>query len=376
MSTEAVRLYQPETATGDEQELLEFLEANGCRITYVHEKGGLVECYVPTELIDHEDVAVTDDYASSLAAQMQDLAKSEEGSGQQTPIGLALIPGQHLLKISDGFHRDAALKINGEPEVYATVKMTTWDGLYDQRIYDSKKHPNLRFSRVVQWMREIWNITGLGNYGMSLEQAILIYRFDTDGSKLGFTPEQVGLAKEWVGQKEAKWDITAMTIHSHLKIAEHVDPKLVQATRVKARGDVLTAPTQAILKIFAEYVPDNFEFQNMVMSAAMAHNLKGPYVHAACEKIKDCGTVDEAREIIATIDWQNLEPVYENSANKALRRAFDPRIKGSKVLDKAASEINGVISRADLITIRGEEIRGRNEGKNSRSYSAGRRTNA
>lgn len=340
---------------GDDIGLLNFLISQGAIISAERE-GGLVECRVPADLIDSEEVAVDVQHAESLAAQMRDLSVSEHGTGQQARINVALVPGQSLLKIIDGFHRNAALRINGQTMIDVTAKATNWDGLYDQRIFDAKKHPHLRFSRVVQWMREIWAISGLESEGMALEQAILMYRYDFDGARLGFTPEQAALAKQWVASKEKQWDIAAMTIHGQLKVAEHVDPKLVHATREKKRGDLLEAPTQAILKIFSEKIPDNFPLQSLVMQAAKENNLGGPYVSAVCDKVMDCKTIDDAIEVIDAIDWDNLDPAYRTTTDRALRQAYDARTRGALVLRNATSEIAGVIRRAELVVERGEPI--------------------
>lgn len=346
-----------ETGLGEEVDLRQFLLERGVEIAH-ERKGGLIECYIPADLIDYEEVPVDEELAKSLAHQMHDLAQSHhEGSGQQTPIGLRLIEGEEKLKISDGFHRDAALRINGEVVIYATVKKDDWDGLYDQRIFDSKNHPNLRFSRVVQWMRDIWDISGLGQEGLSLDQAILLYRFENQtGERLGITPEQADFARQWIEKKKEAWGIAAMTIHGHLKIAENVDPKLVHSTREKNRGDRLDAPTQSILKVFSERLPNNFEFQNLVMQAAIEHNLGAPKVAAVCQRIEGCETSEEAYYTIAQTDWDNLKPLFKSSTERSLRRAHDVRFQGALALKKSEEEIDRVLRRAELIEQRGEEV--------------------
>lgn len=318
-------------------------------------EGGLVDCMVPTELIDHEEVPVKKEWAEDLAAQMNEMAELRGGTGQLSPIILGQIEGESSFKIIDGFHRDAALKLNGEDHVYATVKQTDWDELYDVRIFTAKDHAHVRFSRVVQWIREVWELSGLSDQ-LTVEQAVLMYRFDTDGSKHGLDPDYVGKAKAWIKRKEELWGMAAMTFHGYLKVAEHVDPALVHSTREKTSGKSLEAPTQQIIRVFSEQIPDRFDLQNLVMRTAMERNLKGPDVKTVSVKVKNCKTVEEAEAVIAALDWNNLKPEYGETKKKALRQAYDPRNKGATVLAKVGLELSSIADRIDQSIDRGEEV--------------------
>jgi hypothetical protein len=333
-----------------EKELIKQVEIIGFR------EGGIVDCWVPTGLIDHEEVPVKDEWAGSLAEEMREIAESKGGTGQLSPIILGLIEGEDKLKIIDGFHRDAALKMNGEQRVYAAIQLTDWDGLYDVRIFTAKDHAHVRFSRVVQWIREVWQFSGLADK-MTVERAVLLYRFDTSGAKLHLDPSDVQTAKAWVARKEQQWGMAAMTIHSHLKIAESVDPKLIHSTREKQSGRKLEAPTQAILTVFSNEIPDCFDLQNLVMGYAMQHNLTGPKVKSLCQLVADC-SIEEARIQADGIDWDSWEPSYGKTASSDLRRAYDPRHRGPKVLAKAEWEVKNIARRVELIKKRGEEVDG------------------
>lgn len=316
--------------------------------------GGLVECYIPTELINHEEVPVKEEWAQSLARQMSKKAEKEGGTGQQGAIQLGWIEGESTFRIIDGFHRDAALMINGQEVIYATVKRTDWNSLYDDRIFTAKDHVHVRFSRVVQWIREVWEHSGLSDK-LTVEQAILLYRFDTPGSNLGVQEDDVAAAKYWVSVKEKQWDMAAMTIHSHLKVAENVDPRLIHSTREKRSGHILEAPTQAILKIFSKNLPNQFELQNLVMGTAMKQNLKGPHVKALCQKVQGKDT-QSAQAAINEIDWSTWEPTFSESTGRKLRRASDPRHKGAAALAGATRVVNQVAERVQQSLDRGEEV--------------------
>ncbi len=316
--------------------------------------GGLTECFVPSELIDHEEVPVKEEWAASLAKQMHTVSVTQGGTGQKTAIRLGWIEGESVFRIVDGFHRDAALVMNEEPLIYATVEKTDWNTLYDARIFTAKDHAHVRFSRVVKWIQEVWQYSGLEDK-LKVEQAILLYRYDGNGTKLHLTSEEVEAAKEWVAKKEELWGMQAMTIHSHLQTAGQVDPSLVNATREKKKSHVLEAPTQQIIKTFSDYLPDDFDLQNLVWKSAKQHNLSAPQVKALCDKVKD-KKFDEAQKILAATDVATIEPVYAETKTKQLRRASDPRHKGAAVLSAAVLEIERVNQRVTHSLERGEEV--------------------
>lgn len=318
--------------------------------------GGFYDCYVPKELIDHEETPVREEWAQELADQMRRRSgETGEGTGQKTPIQLGWIEGETKLKIIDGFHRDAALVINGEEYIYATVELTDWNKLYDDRILLAKDHVHVRFSRVVKWIQEVWEHSDMSNE-LTVEQAILLYRHENTGSKLGLEPETVEKAKVWVAHKEKIWGIQAMTIHSHLTTAQNVDPLLVLSARDKKRSDVLAAPTQQIIKTLGKVLPDNFMLQNVAWQVARDNNLNAPKLKNVCELIKDCKSKEEAIFVLSQVDVSKIKPKFADTTNRQLRRAADPRHKGAEALGSATEEIDRVNRRVLASLERGESV--------------------
>lgn len=318
-------------------------------------EGGYVDCWVPVDLIDREEVPVDEAWVQSLARQMDAMAAEDgEGNGQATPVTLGLIQGEPTLKIIDGFHRDAVIHARGEKQIYATVKRVDWEGLFDFRILTAKDHAHVRFSRVVQWIEQAWQCSGLSDK-LTVEQAVLLYRFDTSGVRHGLEEAEVQVAKNWVARKEGQWEIAAMTMHNYLTIAATVDPSLVHKTREKKSSHALEAPTQSIIKIFSVELPNNFELQNLVMDAAKKNNLPGPKTTALCQSVKGMN-LEEATNFIGQIDWETWEPVYRATTKKVLRQAHDPRTKGGLVLSSAIKEVEQIFERVSLSLERNEAI--------------------
>jgi hypothetical protein len=320
----------------------------------IEREGGLTECFVPAHLINHEEVPVKEEWAESLARQMRDRSEREGGSGQKTPIQLGWIAGESTFRIVDGFHRDAALVINGETMIFATVEHTDWDKLFDDRIVTAKDHAHVRFSRVVRWMKEVWEHTGLGDK-ISLEQALLLYRYESSGVKLGLTPEEAVVTKEWIARKEQRWELPAMTIHGYLQTAERVDPELVNSVREKKNSRILEAPTQQIIKTFSEHLPDDFELQNLVWLAGQPHNLNAPKFRALCDLVRG-REYAQAQILLNSIDIASIKSSYGETKKKQTRRASDPRFKGATVLEAATTEIERVNERVQRSIDRNEEV--------------------
>ncbi len=324
-------------------------------ILSVLEEGEVVSCNVPRELINHEEVPVKEEWVVALAGQMDAMvAERGRGTGQRSPITLGYIDDEASFRIMDGFHRDGALGLKGEPVVHASVERVTWDQLYDFRIFTAKDNVHVRFSRVVQWIREVWQHSGLAE-AMSVEQAVMLYRFGGDGSKLHLRPEDVVAAKQWVERKENQWQIAAMTIYSHLRIAETVDPLLVHSTREKTASTSLSAPTQSIIKVFSDYLPNNFELQNLIMGIALQHNLTAPQVKSLSMRVQG-QQIDDAHAILSSVNLASPPPLYADSRVRALRRASDARYKGAAVLDVASREIERIMQRTQLALDRGEVV--------------------
>lgn len=332
--------------------LLEVPLIKQCEVIGTRE-GGLVDCWVPTELIDHEEVPVNEEWARKLAEDMEDEA-TNGGTGQQVPILLGYVEGEDRLKIIDGFHRDAALKINGQERVYCAVQSKDWDGLFDDRILTAKDHAHVRFSRVVKWIHEVWQYSGL-DQKMGIKQAILLYKYQLEGKKLDLEPEDVKAARVWVARKEKQWGMKALTIYHHLKVAETVNPDLVYSAREKKRGDVLEAPTQQILTAFADLLPNNYELQNLVMETAKIHNLKTPQVKTLCSKVKRC-TPEEAQEVIAEEKKKQFVPEYGDTKKRQLRQKFDIRHRGGRELDQAEWIVDNIARRWQYTVEKGEPI--------------------
>lgn len=346
--------HEPEEALQAPEDLAEFLLSTN--VNLLGERGsGQYIGEVPIDVVDYEEVPVREDWAGDLAVQMQETAKRETGTGQQEPIQLGWVRGESKLRIIDGFHREAAVRRNGSPSVFAVVKEIDINTLYDERIFNAKNHVYVRFSRVVHWMKEVWEHSGLSDK-LTLSQAANLQTFNTSGARLGLAAEDVDAAKAWIKRKSELWQLHPMTIKDHLEIADTVAMDLVLATREKISSHKLEAPTQAILKVFKNSLPHQHELQRVVMETAIVNNLTGPQVKAVCTKVKSCTDRESAQAIIDEIDWDVWNAEYSSETERKLRRRHDARFQGARILAPALEAIERGNTRAQQSLDREEEV--------------------
>lgn len=333
----------------------DFLYARGVEILGMKDDGSVL-APTPFEVIDNTEVPVRERHVRHLMKLLDRRAAKFGGEGQEQPVQLALIPGVDKLKISDGFHRSKAQQRRGEAGVFAGTLLSDWDELYDSRILntDAEQHQHIRFARVLIWMNEIWELTGYPEH-MSLEQATLLVGLEGKGNRVSSDPEVVEAAKGWVTNKSEIWNLSPMTIHGYLRVRGAVDPELLEITRTKEDGE-LEGPTQDIVKVLAEKIPNNYELQQMVVDAAIDHNLGTAYVRTVCEQVQYCANNGEAGEVIAGIDWDTLSPTNKTRGTARISRYTDPRTSGEKVLDSSLEEIERAIERAKAIAESGEPL--------------------
>jgi hypothetical protein len=335
-------------------------------VVLAEREGGLYDCYVPVELIDFEEVPVKQGHAEEIARDMRAHKERHGGTGQHAPVQVGLVEGEELFKIVDGFHRDAAVRTNGEATIYATVQKMTWDDLYDQRIFTAKDHSQVRFSRVIQWMREIWEksefseLETSGGNNLTLKQATSLLGFDNSGKKLGLDPYDVDKVKDWVRAKEERWGMKAMTFHGYLEIAENVDPGLVHSARERGGGsDKLEAPTQTILKEFSKHIPRMFDLQKYIMQAAAENASPSKAVQSLAAELSSLiSNIDDEDEILlaakAYVDGYQWHDAAKRGAGasqpktKQLRQASDPRSQGMRVFRNASDIVNRATLRTSI----------------------------
>lgn len=341
----------------NQSEVADFLHSKGVPDLIVRDNGAVVG-QIPFELIDTTEVPLRESHVNHIKGLIDESAERFGGDGQDQPLETGMIPGVDLLKIADGFHRSKAQQRRGMTEVFAGVLRSSWDDLYNSRIpnaLNSFDHKAIRFARVVIWMNEIWELTGFPEH-MTLEQAALLAGMGGSGAGLKITPDVREASNEWIGSHSNAWNLAPMTIHSHVKIASDVDPELISVTQERQRGDEITGPNQEMIKVLSEQIPKNYELQQMVVDAAVDHQLDPRRVRALCEHIKNAKTNGQAAEVIATIDWDELEPANKAKGTARISRYSDPRTAGERVLEQTTLEIQSALERAEAIAASGEPL--------------------
>ena len=285
--------------------LLELLD----RVRIVNEReGNLVEAFVPLSLIYTEDVAVDQPHVKELAESMREKAKEGIPTGQLSPVLLGQVPDLDQFPIIDGFHRVAALDETGEKEVFSTIKLNTdWDDILDLRILAAASHRSTRFARLIEWIENSWKRTSWSKKVNVSQAFVLRVSPKSTGSRMDLTPEEFEDIKSWVDKKCDQWHLSAWHIYANiLRVAQTVDPELIQKARERRGGWALEALTPLHLKELSLTLPGRYELQNIVADVAIEKALNVAATRAVAEAVSKAGSEEEAQYIIKSLKDQGL----------------------------------------------------------------------
>lgn len=305
------------------------LQANPNILERVHvvnrREGGLIEAYVPIDMIYTEDVPVDDEHVRELAASIQNETQSNtKHTGQLSPVLLANVEDLDSFPIIDGFHRVPALKSLGRKEVFATIRPdSSWEEVIDLRILSARMHKSVKFSRLIAWIKDAWEYSDWAEKITATQAFRLGFVKNMTGSGLGLSQEEAADVREWVNRKCAQWKISATTIHNDLSVAQIADPDLVKEVRERKSGHRLEALTAQHLSAIAKILPYKYPVQELVAKAAKDKALTVPMTRALALSVSKIDKTDDIRRHIASDEWMNLEPArypdHKNSRSRETR---------------------------------------------------------
>lgn len=274
------------------------------RIVYQRENG-LVEAYVPTQLIYREDVPVDESHVSELVDQITEEAQINATSGQLSPVLVGELPGFPQFPIIDGFHRVAALTELKREEIYSTVRTCqTWEEVWDRRIGAATSHRAVRFARLVEWVDQAWRFSPWVDRLKVTQAFQLRFAQGMTGRRLGLTTTEVDEIREWVDKKGKQWGISPAYIHKQLTTAQVADPILIKEARERKSGHTLEAITPHHLSAIALTLPHRFELQRLVAAVAKREALTVEMSRAVAEAIRGAQNMAEANLIVNSGRWR------------------------------------------------------------------------
>ena len=291
------------------------------RVRVVGRHEGLIDAYVPLELISREGVAVDETHVRDLAKSIS-LETNGVYNGQLSPIILGDVAGRDKFAIIDGFHRTPALESLGRTEAYCTIKENcTWENVIDLRITSTSTHKIVRFPRLIGWMTESWSFSPWSDK-ITVNQAfaISVQNSTAIGKKLGLDADDVSGITDWVNVKCTQWKYKPGSIARYLSIAKNADPELVSSVRDSRESGVLNALTTNHIAALSSILPEQYEFQRLVASVVDAENLTIPKTRILATFISQAGSALEARRIISTGMWRSVTTVERARGKKEKTR--------------------------------------------------------
>jgi len=268
--------------------------------------GGLYECMVPIDRVDHTDVPVDEAKLQSLVEDFDKQKTAHGGTGQKSPARVGYVPAETSFRIIDGFHRYTTIRLLGEGAIYATVEQLSLDDLLDERIRNANMHDNIRFARTAEWMGDSWAINPLSER-MPITSAFTLAHFGnyTGARKFDLSKEERDACIDWAQSKAKAWGTTVASLYQTLKIALTVAPDLIHDVRpskaVVASSALRITPSTA--SILSSRLSNRFDHQRLVAEEASARSLTGGEIAKLSDEVLDM-SVAEAREYIGSIDWE------------------------------------------------------------------------
>lgn len=298
----------------------------------VAREGGLFECFVPLDLVDHMDVPV--DHGKLIALEEDIMEKSKKGgTGQKSPARMGYVLGEPNFRIIDGFHRYTALRELGKATIYTTVELMGLDELLDDRIRNANMHDNIRFARTAEWMDESWSLQPLSER-IPITSPFTMAHFNFSGIKFGLTEEEARACREWAVNKAHAWGTTVASLYQTLKIARTVAPELVHDVRpakavVSPIAQAISTTTVATL---SAKLGNQFGHQRVVAKEAAKHGLSGSEVTSLAVEIAGMKVAD-ATAYAAGIDWKTRrkaeKKIFRYDEEEILRTGL---IRGSSAI--------------------------------------------
>jgi DNA-binding CsgD family transcriptional regulator len=270
---------------------------------------GLIDAYVPLDLIFREEVPVDSEHVMELSSSMGDEAQQTEGSsGQLSPILLAEIPGEPKFPIVDGFHRTSSLYDRKEAEAYSTIMPgMTWDRVFDLRILTATTHRSVRFARVVEWVNSAWSVSPWADKLDATQAFAIASNTSFTGKHLDLDQRDFAEIKEWAREKCLQWKLSQGAIYKSLYTASTVDPDLIKETREGKKGrGVQKVLTQQQVTNIGTALPHRYEIQRVVANAAKSHSLSSTETLILAESVRGAESAEDALDIVQNTNLHDL----------------------------------------------------------------------
>lgn len=340
--------------------LTEFPIMDGIDILFERE-GGLYECYIPMDLVDHMDVPVDADKLGGLIDEFKIIKATKGGTGQKTAVRMGYVPGEDTFRIVDGFHRYTALHQGESDTIFSTVEVMTLEDLLDDRIRNANVHDSIKFARTAEWMGEVWGINPLSKKITITSAFTLAFAPTMTGERLGLTAQEAEEAKNWAKAKAKIWGSSVATIYSTLHTKDNVDAKIIHEVRSGTKGTKAKSSSEAekevsplvqsVAKRMGEVLPKKFEMQKLIADAMKAHKLSIAEVSKLMTEVKDMQP-EEAEGYIAAINWKARRVAKE----KTFQYKESDLVRTTNVRESSAIQPMTEIVLATLIAFDGANL--------------------
>lgn len=321
--------------------------------------GGLLEAYVPVDLVDQEEVAVDQAHVRELAESIMQQSQTHAITGQLSPVLLGQLPGRDRFVILDGFHRVQAVKLAGNAIVYATIKANCApEDVIDLRIVAANSHKKVKFARIVEWVEEAWQSTSWADRADVSQAFVMTFLNGTGMGKgkagNGLTKDEVQEIKGWVRQKCAQWDVNPVSVDKYLRTARAADPELVKIARERSSGHKLEVITPMHLSVIVRHLPNDYMMQDIVARQAVANTLTVAQTQSLSLAVSKAMTYVDMDAVIDSRIWERMSSAAKSLSSKRYKEIDPTRPEAyvstlvDKFFDDQIAIVEGLIENAIL----------------------------
>jgi ParB-like chromosome segregation protein Spo0J len=213
---------------------------------------------------------------------VRELADSIKVSG---PISPVLVREENLTLI-DGFHRVAAMRELGFQNVECILTPCDDETFWDLRIIAASTHKSVTFSRVIEWIDEVFR---LSPWAARYKSAFSL--FDTVGK--GGSPEEV---RSWVTSKSQKWGLAPGTIRNWLQTAQDLSPELLEEAKASSLSEEALSVTH--YGRVARTIPNQPGLQRDIIEKAKREGLSTNQIEQVARAVRRAEGKEEVQSIL------------------------------------------------------------------------------
>ena len=319
---------------------------------------GAVDAYVPICDLSVEGVPVDPLNVERLVKLFDKRAKEKGGTGQRDPIVVGHVPNEAFY-VLDGFHRHAVQEIRGQSHLHATIELNlTYEQVVQRRLEYAATHPEVEFSRQIEWIQSAWQRTEWVEDIPNVLTAFRAIQEDyahakTDDVELidALTEAEYAQICTWVMRMSKEWGLAPAEIREKLASVESFDPELLPKVFKRKGPTPLGRISLQHVAVIKSTYPGEFDMQGAIVDIVATHGLSSQQTALLIDELEmqKPVSIEDLTKAAAGVDFIALKAQTRKSGNRIVRsgsvegRDF-PTVPTGQTVSQVLAYIRGQLS--------------------------------